>query len=161
MPVGVSLIASIEGDNNFQEHHQPAGGVVLSRSTAAGAVVFYASPMVVWNTPTEATGHEEHDHEHDFATIAAATVADDYTAFAGLGARFRVSPTVFAVGEYSPRVAGHAPGRGAWGVAVEKHTRGHMFQINVTNSFGTTFGQIARGGDRHNIYLGFNLARRF
>jgi hypothetical protein len=58
-------------------------------------------------------------------------------------------------------VAGHAPGRGAWGVAVEKHTRGHMFQINVTNSFGTTFGQIARGGDRHNIYLGFNLARRF
>jgi hypothetical protein len=88
-------------------------------------------------------------------------VADDYTVFAGLGARLRLRPTVSVVLEYSPRLAGYAPDRGAWGVGVEKYTRGHMFQVDVTNSFGTTFGQIARGGGRNNVYLGFNLARRF
>ena len=34
-------------------------------------------------------------------------------------------------------------------------------QLNFTNSFGTTFGEIARGGSPHDIYLGFNLIRRF
>ena len=34
-------------------------------------------------------------------------------------------------------------------------------QLNFTNAFGTTFGQIARGGSTHDIYLGFNLVRRF
>jgi hypothetical protein len=115
----------------------------------------------VWNTPTTETGHEEHDHEHEFETPAIATPDEDYTVFAGLGLRARIRPTVFIVAEFSPRLAGYAPDRGAWGVGIEKHTRGHMFQLNVTNSFATTFGQIARGGDRRNLYLGFNLARRF
>ena len=53
--------------------------------------------------------------------------------------------------------------RGIWGVAVEKRTKGggHTLQLNFTNSFGTTFGQIARGGDTHNVYLGFNITRKF
>ena len=38
---------------------------------------------------------------------------------------------------------------------------GHTLQLNLTNSFGTTFGQLARGGSPHDIYLGFNVTRRF
>jgi hypothetical protein len=34
-------------------------------------------------------------------------------------------------------------------------------QLNFTNSFGTTFGQLARGGSEHDIYLGFNITRKF
>jgi hypothetical protein len=36
-----------------------------------------------------------------------------------------------------------------------------MFQLNITNNFGTTYGQIARGGSEHDIYLGFNITRTF
>jgi hypothetical protein len=159
-PIEMSFIGSIEGDNNLQEHHQPAVGAVLSRDLGR-RVTFYASPFLVWNTPTEATGHEGHDHEHGFAQAPPEEAHDEYTVFAGIGARLRLRPAVSIVVEYSPRVAGYAPDRGAWGVGLETSTRGHMFQVNVTNSFGTTFGQIARGGARRNSYLGFNLARRF
>ena len=48
-----------------------------------------------------------------------------------------------------------------WGVALEKWTRGHTLQLNVTNSFATTPGQIARGGTPNAIYLGFNITRKF
>ena len=36
-----------------------------------------------------------------------------------------------------------------------------MLQLNLTNSFGTTLGQIARGGSPHDVYLGFNITRKF
>ena len=32
-----------------------------------------------------------------------------------------------------------------------------MLQLNFTNNFGTTPGQIARGGSPHDVYLGFNI----
>jgi hypothetical protein len=48
-----------------------------------------------------------------------------------------------------------------WGFGIEQQTGGHLFQINLSNSFGTTHGQAALGGERSNVYLGFNLARRW
>jgi hypothetical protein len=58
-------------------------------------------------------------------------------------------------------VSGYRPNNGTWGAAIEKRSGGHIFQVNFTNSFGTTYGQIARGGNPHDVYLGFNLVRRF
>ena len=58
-------------------------------------------------------------------------------------------------------LGGFGPGRGVWALAIAKQTRGHLFQINLTNAFGTTYGQTALGGERSNIYLGFNLARKW
>jgi len=34
-------------------------------------------------------------------------------------------------------------------------------RVNFSNSFGTTYGELARGGEPGNIYLGFNIARKF
>jgi hypothetical protein len=34
-------------------------------------------------------------------------------------------------------------------------------QLNFGNTFGTTPGQVARGGSTHDIYLGFNMSRKF
>jgi Membrane bound beta barrel domain (DUF5777) len=46
--------------------------------------------------------------------------------------------------------------------ALEKRAGGHMFQLNFSNSLGTTMGQIARGGARSDDwYLGFNISRKF
>jgi hypothetical protein len=145
LPLSISLLGSIEGDNNLRDHHAPGIGAALSHVIGAGGVALYAAPTFVWNTPE--LPERASDAENTF--------------FVGLGGRVRVRPSVYLAVEIAPRLAGHDPGRASWGAGVEKHTRGHVFQINVTNNFGTTNGQIARGGDRHNVYLGFNLARTF
>ena len=157
-PVALSFIASVEGTDNMQDDHAPALGLAASR-TLGEALTLYASPIFVWNTSAV---HEIDDDGHDHGPVVSPLDDGyDHTAVVGLGARVRVRPGTFVVAEFSPRVWGHSPGRGIWGAAFEKQTRGHIFQLNFTNSFGTTFGQIAGGGDTHNVYLGFNIARRF
>jgi hypothetical protein len=43
-----------------------------------------------------------------------------------------------------------------------KRAGGHVFQLNVSDSFATTMGQIARGGPAgDNWHLGFNISRKF
>lgn len=161
-PVGLSFLLSVEGTDNMQDDHAPALGVVASRSVGS-AITLYASPTFVWNTSAVHEIEDDgHDHDHDHGPIVnPLDDGYDHTAYVGLGTRIRIRPTTFIVAEYSPRAWGHSPGRGIWGAAIEKQTRGHIFQLNFTNAFGTTFGQIAGGGDTHNVYLGFNIARRF
>jgi hypothetical protein len=79
----------------------------------------------------------------------------------GLGGRFRIRPTVSIVTEFSPRLSGFRPGANHGGVAIDKRG-GHMFQLNVSDSFATTVGQIAQGGPVGNDWhLGFNISRKF
>ena len=134
MPVAVSVLAAIEGTNNFRDEYAPSAGAVLSR-TFGDRLAIYFSPLMVWH-------------------------AGETTFLAGLGARMSVRPTVFVVGEFIPR-AGFTPGAHQWAAAIEKRTDRHQFQLNVSNSFNTTNAQIASGGQPGNVYLGFNLARLF
>ena len=70
-------------------------------------------------------------------------------------------PTVYVVGEMLPR-AGYRPGVNQMSVALEKRAGGHSFQINVSNGFAITPGQMTRGGTSNNDwYLGFNISRKF
>lgn len=161
MPVAISLLASIEGTNNLRAQYAQSAGAVLSR-TFGDRLALYVSPVVVWNSqaPRGVTGHEGHDHDAPGAAAADHPVAREQTVYAGVGARMRLRPTVFAVAEVMPR-AGFAPGPHQWGAGIEKRTDGHQFQLNVSNSVNTTNAQIARGGQAGNVYLGFNLARKF
>ena len=160
LPVAVSVFGSVEGLDNFHNHYQPGIAATISRSVKP-VLALYATPAFVWRTRAAdtLTGHEGHDHS-GLGSDDEDTGHQD-TLFLGFGARVRFRPTAFVVGEYSPRLAGHDPGRGVWGVAIEKRTHGHTLQLNFTNAFGTTLGEIARGGSPHDIYLGFNLTRRF
>jgi uncharacterized beta barrel domain-containing protein DUF5777 len=160
LPVSISLIGSIEGLNNLQDNHQPAIAASISR-IVGNRLVLYATPAFVANTRAAdfLTGHDhglpgEATDEH---------ASHEHTAFLGFGGRARLRPTLFVTGEYAPRLAGHDPGRGAWGASIEKMTKGggHTLQLNFTNTFGTTFGQLARGGSEHDVYLGFNITRKF
>jgi hypothetical protein len=141
VPVSVSGLVSVEGSDNFQEQYSPALGLVVSRIVADRLAV-YATPIWVHNT-------------------AGRLNLDRDTIVVGLGARVRVSGTVYLVGEVVPRVGGYRPGEAAYGFAFEKRAGGHLFQLNVNNGQGTTFGQLARGGFADSLYLGFNLARKF
>lgn len=145
LPVEIAVIATTEGGNNFKDAKTPSVGAIISRRVGKRAA-FYVEPIYVNNSnplPKELVDHND-------------------TFMIGLGARIRVRPTVYIVAEVAPRVAGYAPGSPHAGFAIEKHAGGHQFQLNFTDSFATTMGQIARGGpEPTNWYLGFNISRKF
>jgi hypothetical protein len=161
LPVSLSVIGSIEGLNNLRQNRQPALAAVVSRAIG-GRASLYAVPAFVANTRAAdfLTGHD-HDHGIGGEEDGDEHAGHEHTMLLGLGARVRVRPSVFVAAEVSPRLAGHDPERAAWGVSVEKKTRRHVLALALTNSFGTTFGQLARGGSDHHLYLAFNLTRRF
>lgn len=144
-PVGVAVWASIDGTGNFRDSHSPAIGAILSR-VVGDAAAFYIEPIWINNSNPEPKE----------------IVEDNDTVIVGLGARVRLGSSAYVVGEWSPRVTGFDPGVDAVAFAVEKRVGGHMFQINFSNSFATTMGQIARGGlNNDDWYLGFNITRKF
>jgi hypothetical protein len=167
-PIGASALVSTEGLDNMQEARQPAFAVVLSR-TWGQRLAIYASPTFVngtYHAALFAAGVAGHEHDHGGGGGGAVTNTleddiDNRTFFIGYGTRVRLRPSVFVVGEYSPRMTGYAPGDAMWGAALEKMTHGHTLAVTLTNSFATTPGQIARGGTPEALYLGFNITRKF
>ncbi len=160
-PVSLSVMGSYEGLNNLTDNHQPGIAVTVSR-TMGDRIAVYATPAFVQNTQAVDTldGHPDHDHGLDEIGIDK-HAGYDSTWFAGFGTRLRFSPGGYLVAEFTPRLAGYNPNKGVWGFAIEKRTGGHTLQLNITNSFGTTLGQLARGGSPHDVYLGFNITRKF
>jgi hypothetical protein len=146
-PVDVSVLVSVEGTNNFRDQYSPAVGAIVSRTFGERAAL-YVEPAWVHHSNVQSN------------TLVAEAPTD--TVMLGLGGRVRIRPTVSIVTEFSPRLSGFRPGVNHAGVAIEKRAGGHMFQLNVSDSFATTMGQIARGGpEGTNWHLGFNISRKF
>jgi hypothetical protein len=144
-PVKIDFFASIDGTNNFRNSYTPALAVLLSRE-AGDRAAFYLEPIWVNNSNPEP---EE-------------VIDDNDTFMIGLGTRLRIRPTVYVVFEAAPRVSGYRPGVSHISFGIEKRAGGHLFQLNFSNGFGTTMGQIARGGtSNEDWYLGFNISRKF
>ena len=141
--VNVAALVTVDGTNNFRDSYTPAFGVLASYQFGDHGAI-YVEPMFVSNAnlldPLE----------------------DDDTFIVGLGARLRIRPTVYVLAEYTPRVAGYEPGSNLASFGIEKRAGGHSFQLNFSNGFGTTMGQIARGsvGD-NDWFIGFNISRKF
>lgn len=143
-PLGLDAIVTWEGADNLTEHQQSALGAILSRNLGRRAAV-YAEPLVVFNSSPFTVED-----------------GDNHTLLLGLGARVRLTSRTYVVGEYSPRLAGYTPGDAQISVGFESRAGGHLFQLNVSNGFGTTLGQISRGVlGNDDWYLGFNIARKF
>ena len=124
------------------EPFAPALGVSISR-TFGNYVAAYADPFWIHNS-------------------AAATGETRDSGFLGLGARLRLRPGLFVVGEVTPRIGGYAPGDAFYGFGVEMRVGGHVFQLNWGNTTsGATYAQIARGGNPGGLFFGFNLSRKF
>src|SRR6266545_4882718 len=142
---GLDLIATIEGRNNLKQQYQRALGLAVSKYVARRASV-YAEPLVVFNT-----------------NPAANAGSDNNTLMVGLGTRVRVRPSMYLTAEITPRLSGFEPGADQVSFALEGRAGGHLFQLNVSNGFGTTLGQVAANGafNNDNWYIGFNIARKF
>jgi hypothetical protein len=157
LPVSVSALASIEGTNNFKEKYAPAVGVLVSR-TFGTRLAAYLTP--IWTDNTDASLAIAHDQEGDEPAAERRNARQSTTAI-GIGARGRVGASTYVAAEIVPRASGYAPGDPAYGISVEKRVGSHMFSLTFTNTFGTTFAQVARGGAGGTLYLGFNLGRKF
>src|SRR3954467_3495325 len=162
-PFALSATVSVEGQNNLRVDPQP--GIAATLSHVHGPFALYASPTFIKDahTPTLRVLHEGHEHggEGEEGEDADAHEDQNDTAYIGLGVRAHIRPSVSVVFEVSPRVYGYRPDTALWGVAIEKLTHGHVLQLNFSNSFNTTPGQVARGGTPNVTYLGFNLSRKF
>ena len=144
-PVSLAVIGTMDGTNNFRDSYTPALGVTLSRRIPrVGAV--YLQPVWVNNSNP----------------LPSELAEDNDSLLLGVGTRLRIRPTVYLVAEIIPRVAGYDPGVNQAAFGLEKRAGGHSFQINFSNGFGTTMGQITRGGTGNDDwYLGFHIARKF
>ncbi len=145
LPFGISAMASVDGTNNFKDNHSPALGAIVSYRYG-GRVALYVEPTWVNNSnPLPQQGVDHND-----------------TFMVGVGARVRIRPTVYLVAEAAPRASGYRPDTAHRSFAIEKHLGGHMFQLNFSDSFGTTMGQIARGGPASkDWFMGYNISRKF
>ncbi len=143
-PVGIDVIATAEGTNNFRDSYSPAIGAVISRTIGRHGAI-YAHP--IWINNTNPSPRE--------------IVDDNNTFMVGIGGRVRVMPTVYLVAEAVPRT-GFDPDSVYTSFAIEKRSGCHSFQINVSNGFGTTLAQMARGGQGDDTwFIGFNISRKF
>ena len=138
------LLGAIEGQDNFRDEYSfVVGGVLSRRMGDRGAI--YVEPIGVFNATPENPD------------------SDQNTFVLGMGARIRVGQSrTYLVAEFAPRVGGYDGGTSVMTFGLEKRAGGHMFQINLSNAFGTTLTQVGHGGpaSKH-WHLGFNLTRKF
>jgi hypothetical protein len=154
-PLSLDVIATLEGANNFQSSLLSDGTRVSQRSSTIGLLVskkirkvaaVYLEPLLVANSNPAPSG----------AGI------DNNTLMMGLGARIRIRPATYLVGEVTPRLNGYKPGVDQGSVAIEMRAGGHTFQINFSNGLGSTLGQLTNSGVSGNSwFIGFNISRKF
>jgi hypothetical protein len=160
MPVSLSPLVSVEGADNFQEKYAPAAGVVMSRQFGT-RIAGYVTPVWAHNT---AASLETIGHDHDGGTYPESSdlaSVNRNTTYVGLGGRVRLGSSTYVAGEIAIRARGYAPDQHGYGVSLEKRVGAHMFSMTFTNTFATTFAQLARGGGANSLFLGFNLGRKF
>jgi cytochrome c oxidase subunit 2 len=153
--IGLDAQVSVEGLDNLREEYSGSVAAILSKRLGGWASV-YAEPTWVGNVDKPGRLHpsfdpDDLDDDDD----------DDNVFMVGLGTRLRVRPTVYLLGEYVPRLTGFDAGAHHLSFGIEKRAGGHTFQLNFSNSLGTTPAQLAQGGSKDDWFIGFNIARKF
>jgi hypothetical protein len=174
VPFTLDVVASIEGLNNFHRgdvvdeednEYATALGGLFSR-TIGNRAALYLQPSYIFHSNTYSTAgcleHIEHGHDIPGCLDATTVGIESNTLLVGLSTRLRLTEGVYAVGSWTPRASGFRPGVSLKTLGIEKRLRGHVFQLNVSNSLGTTMAEMARGASNNrDWFLGFNLSRKF
>src|SRR5688572_22672987 len=105
-PFGASLVANVDGTDNFTDEYSPGFAIVLSRELGDRGAI-YVQPSFV--------GNSNLINEAD----------DDYTAMVGIGARLRLGRNAYVFAEGSPRISGFDPGVNMVSFGFEQRYGGH------------------------------------
>ena len=145
-PLTVDAVVGVDGLNNLSKAFGGTLGAIVSRRFGDHGAI-YVEPLAVFNSTTDRF----------------APVGHDRTLMIGAGLRARVGASrTYLVIEAVPRLTGDRMGVDHVSVGIEKRAGGHVFQINVANSLGTTLRELAHGGARaSDWFIGFNLSRKF
>ena len=153
-PVGLAVKASVEGQDNFGENHAPQAALVLSRTLGERGALYL---VPAWTGNANA-----------FADVPGES---DSNVTLGFGVRYGFSDAYYVAAEVVPVLSGYKGLRANSGgtsaphisIGLERHAGGHVFQLNASNSTGTTPAGVARGQDAQvdDWYIGFNLSRKF
>jgi len=174
VPMTVDIVSTIEGLNNFHKgnlvdpednEYAPSIGVLLSR-TVGDVAAFYLQPTFVAHSNVLSTAgcleHLAHGHMLPDCATAQTTGIDSNTLLVGVSTRLRIRPTAYVVASWTPRASGFRPGVALATFGIEKRLGGHMFQLNFSNSLGSTMAQTARGASNNtDWFMGFNITRKF
>ena len=175
MPATVNLVATIEGLNNFHrgdvvdhedDEYATSIGLLLSRTLSDVAAVYLQPTYVASANVYSTAGCLEHlEHGHSIpgcVVVQAGGNLDSNTFLIGLSSRLRIRPTAYLVASWTPRLSGFRPGTAHGTFGIEKRLGGHVFQLNFSNSLGTTIAQTARGASNStDWFMGFNISRKF
>src|SRR4029453_3341563 len=144
LPVTIDALVTVEGTDKFRDSYSPSVGAVIPGARGGHGGVFLEP---IWINNTNQLPSELVDNNDTFVL--------------GVGGRIRIRPTVYVVAEAAPRF-GYTPDVAHISFGIEKRAGGHSFQLNFSNSFGTTLAQVARGGvTNDNWFMGFNISRKF
>jgi hypothetical protein len=174
LPITLDVVSTIEGLNNFHKgtvvdpednEYAPSVGLLLSR-TIGDVAAFYLQPAFVAHSNVLSTAgcleHLAHGHILPDCATAQTVGIDSNTLLVGLSTRFRVRPATYVVASWTPRVSGFRPGVALAAFGIEQRVGSHMFQLNFSNSLGSTMAQTARGASNDtDWFMGFNITRKF
>ena len=140
----------------MRQLYQPGVAVTVSR-TFGDALALYATPTFVADThAVDAIS----GHAHEPGTIDEHAGHSD-TWFAGLGTRVRFTRTGYLVAEYSPRLAGTTR-IVQYGASRSRNAREATCCSSISPTRSARHSdRFARGGSLHDVYLGFNITRKF
>ena len=151
VPVSATARITVEGRNNFQESYTTNLVFPVSRSFSDFAEIFVA-PMASINANPFAP--------EALPTDPAGTMRSNSGAI-GLGASIRIRPRTAFVMEWIPRIAGYhaTDSRNAYSFGLQRSTNGHIFELTLANSVGTTTSRAVNNA-LGEFSLGFNIYRR-
>ena len=150
-PFSASVRVTVEGRDNFRDYYTTNLVFPMSRSFSTIAELFVV-PMVSFNA-------------NPFASFAAPSdpkgISRSNQGAIGLGASIRFRPRTAFVMEWNPRVAGYhaTDSRNAYSFGLQRSTNGHVFELVLTNTLGTTTSRAVEIGS-DGFALGFNIYRR-
>lgn len=180
-PVALSAYASVEGNDNFTEEYTYNLQLMLSRQFGRRLFAFF-SPALHLNSNGQRRFNPRPDDYFPAATVANTFKLPTHGASFGMGATFRITPSVMAIFEFTPRT-GFKLGRTdpifdpnfnitgfknisepEMGVGVQYSIGKHSFTLTLSNTQTTTtskYNSSNRVLSPRHLIIGFNLFRRW
>ena len=151
-PFKIAVRGGMEGEGNFKRHY--TGFIEVPAQWDYKAFRLHATPIAVFNSRSDLEvelrpGAVNGDQNHTFSL--------------GVGADIAFNRRLSLVGEYIPRLAGF----GGFGIdraslagGLKIRTRGHVFQVLITNNRFMSPSRWAVNATTTDYAFGFNIYRR-